>query len=183
MIAAATCPRCQHTNELLACQNCGGTDYRRGPLSDGSEGMICQGCNLGFAHIPCQAGCGALISARSFGTPMSRLAGRAQAGMTAYEGGKCFIATELYGSDSIEVAILRRLRDQVLLKHRLGARFVTTYYRIAPRIIPVMRQSIVVRLLFHTPVALLVFVIKRTPLRSGARELPQRSVPCGRLPV
>jgi hypothetical protein len=128
--------------------------------------MICKACNLGFSHISCQSGCGTIIPATAFGTPVSRVAKRAQQGMTAYEGGKCFIATELYGSDSIEVAILRRLRDQVLLKTHLGTMFVTTYYRLAPRIIPVMRSYILVRLLLHAVVALLVFVIRRTHIGS-----------------
>lgn len=183
MIATATCPRCKFTNELLACQNCGGTDYRRGPLTDGSEGMICKACNLGFSRISCQSGCGTSILATAFGTPVSRAAERMQKGKIAAEGGQCFIATELYGSDSIEVAILRRLRDQVLLKHYLGTIFVTTYYRIAPRIIPVMRRFILVRLLLHTIVALLVVVVRRTAIGSAASDLSPGSDSCGRVPV
>jgi hypothetical protein len=85
MIATATCPKCSSTNELLACQNCGGTDFRRGALNDGSEGMICKACNLGFSHISCQSGCGTIIPATAFGTPVSRAAGRMQQGMTAEE--------------------------------------------------------------------------------------------------
>jgi hypothetical protein len=103
--------------------------------------------------------------------------------MVAAEGGQCFIATELYGSYSIEVAILRRLRDQVLLKNHLGTMLVATYYRIAPTIIPVMRRAIVVRLLLHAVVALLVFVIRRTPIESMASGLSRESGSCGLVPA
>jgi hypothetical protein len=177
LIATATCPRCGHTNELVPCQNCGGTDFRRGPLNDGSSGMICNACDLGFSHIPCQSGCGTVIPAIAFGTSTSRMAGRARQGMNAYESGKCFIATELYGNDSIEVTILRRLRDKVLIKSYLGQAFVNTYYRVAPKVIPIMRRFVSVRLLLHVTVALVVFVVRSKPVVSG---LLQRSGTCGR---
>jgi len=165
MIAKASCPRCGHENELPACQNCGGLDFRRGPLSGGSIGMICTACNLGFSHTPCQSGCGTMVSASGFGTPVSRLARRMQEGMDAYQGGttqssKCFIATELYGCDSAQVAILRRFRDQSLLKSHLGARFVSAYYRTAPAIIPIMRRSMLVRFLLRALVAFSVNIVK-----------------------
>jgi hypothetical protein len=166
MIAKASCPRCSHENELPACQNCGGIDFRRGPLNDGSTGMICNACNMGFSHTPCQSGCGAMVSASAFGTPVSRLAQRMQEGMHAYQGGgtpqssKCFIATELYGCDSAQVAILRRFRDQSLLKSQLGARLVIAYYRIAPTIIPVMRKSALVRFSLRAFVALAVNIVQ-----------------------
>lgn len=168
MIAKASCPRCGHENELSACQNCGGLDFRRGPLSDGSTGMICNACNLGFSHTPCQSGCGTMISASAFGTPVSRLANRIQEGMDAYQGGtpqsgsKCFIATELYGSDSEQVATLRQFRDQTLLKSQLGASFVRAYYRTAPRIIPAMRKSALLRLALRALVAFSVKIVQAT---------------------
>jgi hypothetical protein len=165
MIAKTPCPKCGYENELPACQNCGGLDFRRGPLSDGSTGMICTACNLGFSHTPCQSGCGAMVSASEFGTPVSRLARRMQEGMDAYQGGtpqssKCFIATELYGCDSVEVAILRRFRDQSLLKSQLGAKLVSTYYRTAPTIIPVMRRSALLRFVLRALVTLSVKIVQ-----------------------
>lgn len=172
MIATATCPRCNSTNQLFACENCGGTDYRTGPLSDGSVGLICKACNIGFSHIPCQSGCGALIPATAFGTPSSRLARRALAGMEAYEDGKCFIATELYGIGSVEVATLRQFRDQILLKNFVGRTFVTTYYRVAPTIASAMHKSIVLRLLLQALVALSVFIVRRKEsIGSGSIDL------------
>jgi hypothetical protein len=174
VIATATCPRCGHENELPACRNCGGTDFRRGPLNDGSTGMICKACDMGFSHTPCQSGCGTMISASAFGTPSSRLAGHIQEGMNAHQGGKCFIATELYGRDSTQVAILRRFRDQSLLKSWFGARLVAAYYRIAPVVIPVMRRSTLVRLLLRAFVALSVNVAQRNLKHKLHRLVPHQ---------
>lgn len=134
-------------------------------MSDGSEGLICKACNLGFSHVSCQSpDCNALISAKSFGS-------------------KCFIATELYGADSGEVAILRRLRDRVLLKSRPGRVFVAGYYRIAPEIIPVMRRSRVLPHLFHAIVGLLVVVVRRTSLASTTTEMLRVSATGRRVPA
>ncbi len=106
-----------------------------------------------------------MVSASAFGTPVSRLALRVQEGMDAYQGStpqssKCFIATELYGCDSAEVAILRRFRDQSLLKSQLGARLVSAYYRSAPTIIPVMRRSVLLRFLLRAFVDLAVNIVQ-----------------------
>jgi len=161
MIANAKCPRCGRLNELMACQNCGGTQYRFGPLSDGSQGMICKGCDLGFSHIACQAGCGTSISASAFGTPGSRFARQLKQNMDSYEGGKCFIATELYGADSIQVAILRRFRDRVLLASTMGRTFVACYYRSGPTIVKLIRTAAPLRLLARLFVGALVSVVQR----------------------
>jgi hypothetical protein len=107
-----------------------------------------------------------MVSASAFGTPMSRLARRMQEGMDANQGigtpqsSKCFIATELYGCGSSQVAILRRFRDQALLKSRLGSRLVSAYYRIAPTIIPLMRKSVLLRFMLRALVALLVNIVQ-----------------------
>jgi hypothetical protein len=144
----------------MACQNCGGVDFRFGPLSDGSEGMICKACNLGFSHVACQAGCGTSIPAKAFGTPGSRFAWRMKEGMEAGEGGKCFIATELYGADSMQVAILRRFRDRVLLPSTLGRAFVAWYYRSGPTIVKLMRTARPVRFVARLYVGALVSVVQ-----------------------
>jgi len=47
--------------------------------------------------------------------------------------GDCFIATELYGVESVQVAVLHRLRDQGLLRSRLGAKLVDGYYLWVPK--------------------------------------------------
>ncbi len=49
--------------------------------------------------------------------------------------GRCFIATAVYGSYSApDVILLRRFRDQVLLKYAIGRCFVSVYYWISPSI-------------------------------------------------
>ncbi len=47
----------------------------------------------------------------------------------------CFIATAAYGTDSaVQIDILREFRDTVLMPNRLGAGFVSLYYRTSPPI-------------------------------------------------
>jgi hypothetical protein len=169
MAATAICPRCGYENRLLSCQNCDGTHFRFGPLVDGSEGMICVDCNIGFSHAACQNNCGTLIPADAFGTTLSRMARNAKAGMEVHQGGQCFIATELYGSDSVEVAILRRIRDEYLLRSPLGALFVKIYYRISPWVVVKMRHSTWIHALLHAMVAMSVLMVRRT--RRTRREV------------
>ncbi|PNG25261.1 CFI-box-CTERM domain-containing protein [Methylocella silvestris] len=65
----------------------------------------------------------------------------AHSGIDAHEGrGNCFIATELYGADALEVDMLRAYRDKVLLKNRGGRAFVAAYYRAVPTIIVAVRK-------------------------------------------
>ena len=48
----------------------------------------------------------------------------------------CYIATMVYGSyDSPEVLVLRRFRDQFLLKNYIGEKFVKIYYQFSPKIV------------------------------------------------
>jgi hypothetical protein len=157
MLATAICPNCGHINELMACTNDGGTDFRRGPLSDGSVGMICKACNLGYSHFYCQSGCGTLISAASFETPISRIAGRAKKGMDAYEGrSECF-----YCVGSIW---WRCFRDRyiVLSNNPIGTMFVADYCKFAPKAILGMRRSRILRFLLFFCVALSDRVVRRT---------------------
>jgi uncharacterized delta-60 repeat protein/uncharacterized repeat protein (TIGR02543 family) len=51
------------------------------------------------------------------------------------EGGLCFIATAAYESPShFYVKILRDFRDEYLMSHKLGRRFVRLYYKYSPRV-------------------------------------------------
>jgi hypothetical protein len=54
----------------------------------------------------------------------------------------CFIATACYGNiQAEEVIVLRKYRDEVLIKHFLGRLFVTTYYKISPPIAKFIANS------------------------------------------
>jgi hypothetical protein len=54
-------------------------------------------------------------------------------GLDAYPPKSCFIATAAYGTDTgREIDVLREFRDEVLLPNKLGARFVSFYYRTSP---------------------------------------------------
>jgi hypothetical protein len=49
-------------------------------------------------------------------------------------GGPCFVATVAFGPDARELDVLRRVRDEWLLRSRGGARFVKWYYAHGPRL-------------------------------------------------
>ncbi len=60
--------------------------------------------------------------------------------------GFCFIATTAYGTDTAEqLDILREFRDDVLLPNRVGAEFVSLYYRASPPIAEFISQNEVLR--------------------------------------
>jgi len=63
-------------------------------------------------------------------------------------GGFCFIATAAYGTDTAEqLDILREFRDTILLSNRLGAEFVSLYYKTSPPIADFISQHEVIRTL------------------------------------
>ncbi len=161
----ANCPRCGNSADLPPCANCAGNSFHFGPLSDGSEGLICNLCNMGRSYIPC-AQCGA-------GIPALRFMSGAYQNLRDARGAGCFIATELYGSGSAEVARLQGLRDQVLLKTRLGRAFVGAYYRTSPKIIPLMRSSNPVRLFFRASVALSLLIVRHA-FPSRGNQVPSK---------
>ena len=54
----------------------------------------------------------------------------------------CYIATCVYGSyDAPEVLTLRRFRDEILKKHRLGRAFIRCYYAISPHLVKCFGKS------------------------------------------
>jgi hypothetical protein len=127
-MANAACPRCGHYNQFR-CPNCGhgtlikGSDYYSGPY------VICDNCQVKWSELRC-VNCQAIVVA-------SRIKGDAPT--------HCFIASELYGPASAEKAALIRFRDEILLTNRAGTLFVSSYYRVSPAIIPVMRRSTLAR--------------------------------------
>ncbi len=61
---------------------------------------------------------------------------------SAYEGGKgCFIASAVYGEDSLLTGILRDLRDTILLKFELGRKFVELYYKYSPPVAEFLKAN------------------------------------------
>jgi hypothetical protein len=60
--------------------------------------------------------------------------------------GICFIATTAYGTDTAkEIDILREFRDTILLPNRLGAEFVSLYYKISPPVADFVSQHEILR--------------------------------------
>ena len=65
MASQVHCPRCNTAHELNPCRNCGGIYFRTGLLTNGLCGLICNGCDIGFAYAPCVV-CRTLIPALRF---------------------------------------------------------------------------------------------------------------------
>lgn len=78
--------------------------------------------------------------------------------------GACFVATAAYGDyDQHNVMLLRRLRDQVLLKSKVGSKFVQLYYRYSPPLANVIAQNgflrFISRVLLTPLIGLSVFIL------------------------
>ena len=64
------------------------------------------------------------------------------------ESKKCFIATAIYGTSlAPEINILRKFRDNVLMKDRLGQFFVNCYYLISPPIAHIISKNTFLKLI------------------------------------
>lgn len=128
----ANCPRCGYENKFQ-CPNCGsmelGTKY-----ATARDYVQCGHCNAAYSSLSCgnTRYCNAHIMASK---------------MHGYGAGQemCFIATEIYGAESAEVAALRQFRDRSLLTKRIGILFVRAYYFSSPSIIALMRRSSLAR--------------------------------------
>ncbi len=54
---------------------------------------------------------------------------------------KCFIASAVYGPNSMQVNILQDYRDNILQNYFLGRLFVLSYYKISPLILKILIRS------------------------------------------
>lgn len=91
-------------------------------------------------------------------TPMVAQVGHSPAG-------GCFIATACYGnSDCTEVMVLRRFRDEFLLKSKVGGYFVNAYYRLSPPLAKRLEQGAfakkIVRRFILQPIVIVVSTLR-----------------------
>lgn len=56
---------------------------------------------------------------------------------------RCFIASSIYGIDAPETNDFRAWRDRVLMRSHLGRAFVSIYYFISPRLVPMLERSVI----------------------------------------
>jgi hypothetical protein len=86
-------------------------------------------------------------------------------GLDAYPPKNCFIATAVYGTDTArEIDVLRDFRNEILLPNRLGARFVSFYYKNSPPLADFIAHHNVLRTIvrkgFVTPVVAILSLSK-----------------------
>ena len=75
-----------------------------------------------------------------FSAPINPTSPASNSSTSSGEG--CYIATCVYGSyDAPEVLTLRRFRDEILKKHRLGRAFIRCYYAISPHLVKCFGKS------------------------------------------
>lgn len=68
---------------------------------------------------------------------------------------RCFVATHLYGDAAWQTQMLRRFRDEVLLRHRFGSALVEAYYAVAPGVCRMLVRLPWLRLPMRALVAML----------------------------
>lgn len=83
------------------------------------------------------------------------------AGLGSGGSGGCFIATAAFGSYlDPQVVVLRRFRDQVLMRSAAGRAFVAWYYRVSPPLAGYIRDRAALRALARTALTPVVYAVK-----------------------
>lgn len=72
----------------------------------------------------------------------------------------CFIATYVYGADSVEVIVLRRFRDDVLLHSSMASGLVTVYYHVSAAAINVWGHNRSFRIVTRTLIRPFVWFVR-----------------------
>jgi hypothetical protein len=147
-VCARVCIRCENVFPLEPCGNCGEEGFVPGISTAGVAGVFCFKCQKGFSSWTCQD-CGTE-------NPINKSLG--------IEKGGCFIATAVYGSDlASEVILLKKVRDEHLLKSKFGHFMVNLYYGVSPSIARVLKLNPflrrLIKVLFIKP---LVIILKKT---------------------
>ncbi len=95
------------------------------------------------------------LTEESFSSPRS---GNSE---VAGEGGFCFIATAVYGTEShFNLIVLRSFRDNFLQDYLLGRKFINFYYKNGPLVAAKIKDSSILRNIFKPLVNLGVQIVK-----------------------
>jgi hypothetical protein len=77
-------------------------------------------------------------------------------------GGTCFVATVAYGDPSHpDVVLLRRFRDEVLVRYTAGRAFIAWYWRTGPRLAGFIGCSQPLKFFSKYLLVKLVFVLRK----------------------
>jgi serine/threonine protein kinase len=79
-------------------------------------------------------------TSRSYGSPAGKTSTKTS-GRPAKTKDKCFIATAVYGPEALETKALRAWRDKALMPSLMGRIFVSCYYVLSPRFVPLLERS------------------------------------------
>ena len=81
--------------------------------------------------------------------------------ISSSDGGSCYIATLVFNSyDSPQVVVLRKFRDNILLRSKFGEKFVAYYYSVGPAIIAYLKDKKIINNIIRFNLGLLVFTLK-----------------------
>ena len=76
-------------------------------------------------------------------------------------GGGCFVATAIYNDfNAPQVKILRKFRDELLLKSIIGRFFVQLYYQVSPPVANFIERHTFLKNIFKLPLNIFVRIIK-----------------------
>jgi hypothetical protein len=86
-----------------------------------------------------------------------------------YYTGGCFIATVCYGADSDEVLVLKKFRDDFLLKYKIGEFFTDFYYKLSPIIARKIKRQIVIQGLFNVILRPIIHIVRKLIKKSNSQ--------------
>ncbi len=87
------------------------------------------------------------------------------------DGGNCYIATLVFQSyEAPQVKVLRKFRDEILLKSHYGRKFVDYYYSIGPKIISYLKNKSFINFLIRIILSIVVYIFNLSKLIFGEKN-------------
>ena len=139
----------------MQCRRCGGN------IESGEEPVNCTKCGSAY-HRGCIKGEPTHPEEFAYGYICDNCHIQQNWGKIEKEKGWCFIATAAYGSAMAdEIQVLRKWRDESLLKMKSGRLFVNVYYTISPSIADFIAKSNTLKVHTRRMLRPIIRVLKR----------------------